>query len=68
VQVRKFQDALNDIKSDMRVWKQGMTINSESRFDNFLQPETGITGISSKNQANLDSPSLFQERRKSSLV
>merc|ERR1712048_1252982 len=42
IKVRKFQAALDEIKTDMRIWKQGMTIQADLTRNHFIQPQDGI--------------------------
>jgi len=42
MQVKRFQDALDEIQRDMVIWKQGMTFKTPNRNRNFLQPATNI--------------------------
>ena len=42
MQVKRFQDALDEIQRDMIIWKQGMTFKANRSNRNFLQPAVSL--------------------------
>jgi len=42
MQVKRFQDALDEIQRDMVIWKQGMTFKANRPNRNFLQPKNSL--------------------------